>query len=157
VIGITFGAILGYNKAVNQAVVLGVELDGGYSGARDNEVIYAVTSSHKMPWNANLTGRIILLPTAKQDIGVYLKGGLAIQNQQSTLAGPGGYASANETKAGWTLGGGVEQKIPSWKASARVEAMYSKVSDQTVSIPGASTTLDGRSWNMKAALTWAFN
>jgi len=64
--------------------------------------------------------------------------------------------SADQTKVGWTAGMGVEHKFTQ-KLSGRVEGMYSKVSDQTLNIPGATSTLNGSSWNMKAGLAWAFN
>jgi outer membrane immunogenic protein len=156
VIGVTFGAYGGYNKQLNQGIVVGVELDGGWSGARDYNTIYAVTANHKMPWNFNLTGRLGILPTSSMDTLVYLKAGMAVQQQQSWLSGPSGAASADNTKVGWTAGVGIEHKI-NQRLSARVEGMYSKVSDQTISIPGAISTLSGASWNAKAGLAWSFN
>lgn len=154
VIGVTFGAYGGYNKQLTQIIVAGLELDGGWSGARDYVQVYAVSASHKMPWNANLTARLGVLVTP--DTLLYAKGGLAIQNQKSTLVGPSGSASADQTKAGWTAGAGIEHKITQ-RLSARVEGLFTKVSDQTIVIPGASSTLNGGSWNAKAGLAWSFN
>lgn len=150
VIGLTLGAYLGYNKQVNQVMVLGVEVDAGYSGARDNEVIYAVTSSHKMPWNARLRGRVGFLPTAAQDTMLYLALGGVLKEQRTSITGPSETASENKVKAGLTAAVGVEHK---WGAlTARVEGGYDRVSDQTVCITGACTTLKGGSMFARAGL-----
>ena len=156
VIGIMFGAYGGYNKQLNRALVVGLELDGAWSGARDYNTIYAVTSSHKMPWNFNFTGRLGFLVTPQQNTMLYVKAGLNVKEQRSEITSPSATASENKTKAGWTAGLGVEHKFDQ-RLLARVEGMYEKVSDQTVSIPGASTTLKGGAWNAKVGLAWAFN
>lgn len=156
VIGIMVGVFGGYNKQFNNAIVAGIELDGGWSGARDNVLIYNVNATHKMPWNFNLTGRLGFLVTPSMDTLLYVKAGLAVLEQKSDLSGNGFTASESKTKAGWTAGLGVEHKINA-RLSARVEGMFTKVSDQTISIPGATTTLNGGSWNAKAGLSWSFN
>lgn len=155
VIGVALGAYLGYNKQINSAMVVGVELDGGYSGARDNEVIYAVTSSHKMPWNMHLRGRLGFLPTTNQDTMLYLAGGLVVKQQKTELSGPGGVASESKTKAGWTVGLGAEHKFTQ-RLSGRIEGGWDKVTDQTVCIPGACTTLNGGSLFARAGLSVSF-
>lgn len=154
VIGVTGGLYGGYNWVQGKAI-LGIEADGGWSGARDYVQVYAVNASHRMPWNFNLTARAGFL--VMQNTLLYGKGGLAVLNQHSEITGPTGTASENKTKAGWTIGGGIEQANFILGARGRVELMYAKVSDQTVSIPGASTTLNGGSWKGVVGLAWSLN
>ena len=154
VIGITGGMYAGYNQQVNSALVLGIEADIGVSGARDNEVVYDVTSSHKMPWNARLRGRVGFLPAANGNTMLYLALGGVMKGQKTSITSSSGSASESRTAAGGTAGVGVEHK---WGAlTGRVEAGYDKVKDQEVCIPGACTTLKGGSFFGRAGLALSF-
>lgn len=155
VIGLRFGAYAGYNYQFNTMWVTGVELGGGKSFARDNTQIYATNAKHALPWDLDLTAKLGVLFTQARTTMAYVKGGLKVQNQHSELQGPSGVASEDKTKAGWTAAFGVEHKVD--KALFRIETAYSHVSDQTVCIPGACSTLKGGSWQVLAGLGWALN
>lgn len=154
-VGVMFGGILGVNKTWGHFLA-GGEVDGGYSGARACETVYNVVGCHKMPWNLNVALRAGFLVGPSMDTLLYGKGGLAVIQQQTDLTGSSGTVSESKTKLGWILGGGIEHKFNP-KLMARVEGLYRKVSDQTVVIPGAQSTLKGDSWDIKVGLTTPLN
>jgi outer membrane immunogenic protein len=95
------GGTIGYNWQMNQ-VVFGLEGDIDWSNIRGSTTCGATTCSLRNDWLGTARGRLgygfdRFLP--------YVTGGAAFGNIHNTIAGVG---SADETRAGWTLGGGVE-------------------------------------------------
>lgn len=111
------GGTLGYNWQIGQAVV-GLEGDIDWSNIRGSVICGAVTSCEtKNDWLGTARGR---LGYAFDRFMPYVTGGLAVGDIKTSIAGVG---SAHDTKAGWTLGGGIEAAIAGpW--TAKVEYLY---------------------------------
>jgi outer membrane immunogenic protein len=136
-----FGATLGYNWQMG-ALVTGIEGDISWSGLRDS--------------NAGLRTENNWLGTVRGRLGYnagrwmpYVTGGLAVGDIDSRVTGVG---SSDKTKAGWTVGAGVEAAIAGpW--TAKVEYLY--VDLQDASAPLGSTT-DFRSNIVRGGLNYRF-
>jgi outer membrane immunogenic protein len=106
------GGTIGYNYQMGQAV-LGIEGDVDWSNIRGSALCGGTTCETRNNW----------LSTARLRAGYavdrfmpYVTGGAAFGNIKSSIAGVG---ETNSTKAGWTLGGGVEAAIAGpWTAKA---------------------------------------
>ena len=112
------GGTVGYNWQMNQ-VVFGLEGDLDWSNIRGSSsaaVCGGSCETHNN-WLGTARGRI---GYAFDRFMPYLTGGLAVGDIKANLAGAG---STSETKAGWTLGGGLEFAIAGpW--TAKVEYLY---------------------------------
>jgi len=112
------GGTLGYNWQWNQTV-FGIEGDIDWSGLRGSTACGAGTSCEtRNDWLGTVRGR---LGFAADRFMPYVTGGLAVGNISHTVAGAG---STDTTKAGWTLGGGVEAALPVPRLTAKVEYLY---------------------------------
>lgn len=122
--GVTGGVQIGYNFQ-NGAWVYGVEADINLSSAQDKKT----TTSTIYTWTTK-TG-LEALSTARLRLGysflpqtmIYATGGLAVGKVRDTFQGDTGYAwsSSINWKAGWTLGGGLEQKLAgAWSLKGEV-------------------------------------
>jgi outer membrane immunogenic protein len=111
------GGTLGYNWQMNQTV-FGVEGDVDWSNIRGSSACGAGFSCEtKNDWLATARGRI---GYAFDRFLPYVTGGLAVGDIKSSVAGVG---SSTNTKAGWTLGGGLEFALAGpW--TAKVEYLY---------------------------------
>lgn len=111
------GGTLGYNWQFGQTV-LGVEGDLDWSDMRGSSPCGGVTTCNvHNDWLGTVRGR---LGYSFDRIMPYVTGGLAVGNIKSSIAGVG---SADETKAGWTVGGGVEAHI-SGPWTAKIEYLH---------------------------------
>jgi len=125
------GGTLGYNYQVGQAV-FGLEGDIDWANLKGSATCaVGVSCEVKNTWLGTARGRI---GYAFGQFLPYVTGGLAVGDVKTEATGLG---SASSTKAGWTLGGGVEAAIAGpW--TAKVEYLY--VDLQSSSAPlGAST------------------
>jgi outer membrane immunogenic protein len=115
--GAVVGGTIGYNYQVGQTV-FGLEGDVDWSNVRGSSTCGAGFSCEtKNSWLATARGRI---GYAFDRVMPYVTGGLAVGDIKSSVAGIG---SSTQTKAGWTLGGGVEAAIAGpW--TAKVEYLY---------------------------------
>jgi outer membrane immunogenic protein len=115
--GAVLGGTLGYNYQVGQTV-FGLEGDVDWSNVRGSTTCGAGFSCEtKNSWLATARGRV---GYAFDRVMPYVTGGLAVGDIKSSVAGIG---SSTQTKAGWTLGGGVEAAIAGpW--TAKVEYLY---------------------------------
>lgn len=110
------GGTIGYNYQMGQ-VVFGLEGDGDWSNLRGSGSCGGISCETRNDWLATARGRIgysfgRVLP--------YITGGGAFGDIKSSLAGVG---SETTTRAGWTLGGGIEANIAGpW--SAKLEYLY---------------------------------
>ena len=111
------GGTLGYNYQVGQAV-FGVEGDLGWSNIQGSAICGAGFScSTRNDWLGTVRGR---LGYAVDRFMPYVTGGAAFGDIKTSVAGVG---DARSTKAGWTLGGGIEAAIAGpW--TAKVEYLY---------------------------------
>jgi outer membrane immunogenic protein len=113
------GGTAGYNWQMNQ-VVFGVEGDIDWSNIRGSSVCGTaiITSCEtRNDWLGTARGR---LGYAFDRFMPYVTGGLAVGEIKTSIAGIG---SANDTKAGWTAGAGLEAAIAGpW--TAKIEYLY---------------------------------
>jgi outer membrane immunogenic protein len=139
--GVIGGGQLGYNLQ-SGSFVYGLEADIQGSGERGtanstNTVIVPIpgalpvvstgnlTDNEKLPWFGTLRGRLGLL--ASPTWLLYVTGGLAYgeikSNETLTVGALAATSGFNTTRAGWTLGGGVEGVI-SGNWTAKLEYLY---------------------------------
>ena len=112
-----FGGTLGYNWQMPNNIVLGLEGDIGWSNIRGSAPCLGTSCSVRNNWLATARGR---LGYAFDRIMPYVTGGAAFGNIKTDIAGLGG---ADTSKAGWTVGGGIEAAIAGpW--TAKVEYLY---------------------------------
>ncbi|HZP79317.1 MAG TPA: outer membrane protein [Pseudolabrys sp.] len=110
------GGTLGYNWQANQAV-FGLETDIDWSGIKGSGACGVTTCSTSNSYLGTFRGR---LGYAWDRFLPYLTGGLAYGNINTNVAG---FGSGSSTKAGWTLGGGLEFAVAGpW--TAKVEYLY---------------------------------
>jgi outer membrane immunogenic protein len=125
------GGTLGFNYQVGQ-VVYGLEGDIDWSNIKGSATCaVGVTCEAKNNWLGTARGRI---GYAFGSFLPYVTGGLAVGDVKTTATGLG---SASSTKAGWTLGGGVEAAI-SGPWTAKVEYLY--VDLQSANAPAGAST-----------------
>jgi outer membrane immunogenic protein len=127
--GVLGGLQIGYNFQ-NGAWVYGVEADIDLSSAEKKKT---TTTNNGTAYTWTTKTGIEALSTARLRLGyafapqtmVYATGGLALAKVRDTFQGDTGYAwsSSVNWRAGWTLGGGVEQKLAgAW--SVKGEALF---------------------------------
>ena len=110
------GGTVGYNWQVNQ-VVFGIEGDIDWSDIRGSAVCGVTTCETRNDWLGTLRGR---LGYSFDRFMPYVTGGLAVGDIKTSIAGVG---DARDTKAGWTVGGGLEAAIVGpW--TAKIEYLY---------------------------------
>jgi outer membrane immunogenic protein len=130
------GGQAGYNWQVGH-LVYGLEADFDYAHIDGNQNIAVVIASprtfqgeQKLDWLATLRGRLGFAVTDRAL--VYATGGLAVGRAQSSLnfttdsgcaVGICLMGSTSQTKAGWTIGGGLEYAI-SRNSSFKGEYLY---------------------------------
>ncbi len=140
------GGTLGYNYQVGQAV-FGLEGDIDWANIKGSATCAAgVTCEAKNTWLGTARGRI---GYAFDRFMPYVTGGLAVGDVKTEATGLG---SASTTKAGWTLGGGVEAAIAGpWT----VKAEYLYVDLKNASAPAGSST-DFRTNVVRGGINYRF-
>lgn len=114
--GGTFGGTVGYNWQVNQTV-FGLEGDIAWSNIRGSGACGALSCSVRNNWLGTARGR---LGFAAGNFMPYVTGGLAFGDIKTSVSG---FSDASSTKAGWTLGAGVEAALAGpW--TAKLEYLY---------------------------------
>lgn len=115
--GAVIGGTAGYNWQMGQ-VVFGLEGDMDWSNIRGSANCGGITSCEtRNDWLGTVRGR---LGYAFDRVMPYVTGGLAVGGVKTSAAGIG---DTSETKAGWTIGGGLEAAIAGpW--TAKVEYLY---------------------------------
>ncbi len=112
------GGTLGYNWQMGQAV-FGLEGDVDWSNIRGSAACGGgvTVCETRNDWLGTFRGRV---GYAFDRFLPYVTGGLAVGDIKTSIAGLG---STNDTKAGWTVGGGIEAAIAGpW--TAKVEYLY---------------------------------
>ena len=110
------GGTLGYNWQDGR-IVFGIEGDIDWANIRGSAACAGTVCSTRNDWLGTVRGRL------GYDLGrfmPYITGGLAAGNIRSNIAGVG---TSDTTKAGWTVGGGIEAAFArNW--SAKLEYLY---------------------------------
>jgi outer membrane immunogenic protein len=147
-----FGGTLGYNWQAGQ-IVYGLETDIGWSGIDGNATCGALSCSVKNSWLGTTRGR---LGYAMDRWMPYLTGGAAYGEVKANATGLPG---ASSTRAGWTLGGGVEFAL-SGPWTAKVEYLYADLGKFNCGASCGVTTGSGdvkfRSNILRAGLNYRF-
>jgi outer membrane immunogenic protein len=110
------GGTLGYNYQLGQAV-FGIEGDIDASWIEGDTACGGPSCEVKNNWLSTVRGR---LGYAAGRFMPYVTGGCAFGDIKTSVSDIG---SANETKAGWTVGGGIETGL-SGPWSAKLEHLY---------------------------------
>jgi len=139
------GGTLGYNYQINQ-IVFGVEGDIDASWIKGSGICGGFTCQTKNSWLGTARGRI---GYAFDRFMPYVTGGAAFGDIKNTITPVG---SASETKAGWTLGGGLEANLYGpW--TAKVEYLYVDLgSGPTI----AASSADFKTNIVRAGLNYRF-
>jgi len=116
--GALVGGTLGYNWQWNQTV-FGIEGDIDWSNIRGSTGCgVGLSCETRNDWLGTVRGR---LGYAADRFMPYVTGGLAVGNIKHSISGVG---SADTTKAGWTIGGGLEAALPVPRLTAKIEYLY---------------------------------
>ena len=125
-----FGATVGYNWQTGP-VVFGLEGDIDWSGMRGSGTCGGLSCSTRNDYLATIRGR---LGYAMDRWMPYITGGAAIGNVKTSIAG---FGDTNNTKAGWTLGGGIEASLMGpW--TAKVEYLHVDLGNADTAVSGTS-------------------
>jgi outer membrane immunogenic protein len=138
------GTTLGYNWQAGPAV-FGLEGDIDWSGIDDTNG--GTTTRNR--WLGTVRGR---LGYAAGQFMPYVTGGLAVGGLRTSIAG---FGTSSDTKAGWTLGGGVEAAL--WgPVSAKLEYLYVDLGSGSA-VPGAGGARGDFTTNIvRAGLNYRF-
>jgi len=128
-----FGATVGYNWQTGP-VVFGLEGDIDWSGIKGSGTCGVATPCDvRNDYLATIRGR---LGYAMDRWMPYITGGAAICNVKTSIAG---FGDTNNTKGGWTVGGGIEASIAGpW--TAKVEYLYVDLGDADTAVAGTSAS-----------------
>lgn len=117
--GALVGGTIGYNWQLSNQFVFGLEGDLDWSSIRGSSACGGTSCETRNDWLGTVRGRIGYVGWWDR-VMPYITGGLAVGNIKADIAGVG---SSDETKAGWTVGGGIEAAIAGpW--TAKVEYLY---------------------------------
>jgi outer membrane immunogenic protein len=140
------GGTLGYNYQMGQ-VVFGLEGDIDWSDLHGSAPCAGTTCETRNNWLGTARGR---LGYAVDRFMPYVTGGAAFGDIKTSIAGVG---DTRTTKAGWTVGGGIEAAIAGpW--TAKVEYLYVDLGDTGTAVPGANANF--RSNIVRAGLNYRF-
>ncbi|MEF3366861.1 outer membrane beta-barrel protein [Methylocystis sp. 9N] len=192
--GVTGGGQAGYNYQFNPWFVVGAEFDiqasdihGNVSGVSGfpaaggfNPYVGTINSAQHVDWWGTVRGRLGVTLPSWSNLMVYGTGGFAYGAVNNTYGygafvppiGTPGAAVANgvydNTKTGWTAGGGVEWtplSFPSW--SLKAEYLYVDLGSSTVAALGvgvptgfvaaAANRTQTRFQVVRAGVNWHFN
>jgi outer membrane immunogenic protein len=149
--GIVGGGQLGYNWQAG-SFVFGIEGDIQGSGEDTSDTAAGVTFDQRIPFIATARGRIGYVAGP---VLIYFTGGGAWQNYHLTVSVPGSSVSDDDTKFGWTIGGGVEWMFAqNW--SAKVEYLRIDTGDTTVNLLGTDYTSRLRNNIIRVGLNYHF-
>jgi outer membrane immunogenic protein len=148
------GGTVGFNyQSPGSPLVVGIEVDGAWSGIQYNETLFGVTFQERINAFGSATGRVGVAVDAAL---FYAKGGFAFAENKMSLAGAGILFSQSRFHPGWTVGGGLEYGLtPNW--SAKAEYMYADYSAQNYGTVGAIGIGFGASIHtVKAGINYRF-
>jgi len=144
------GGTIGYNWQAGPTV-FGLEGDLDWSGIKGSTTAVPCTTSceTRNDWLGTARGRI---GYAFNRFLPYITGGLAVGDIK---ANPAGFGGETQTRAGWTLGGGLEVGIAGpW--SAKIEYLYADLGKTTCSSCALSTDVDFRTSIVRGGVNYRF-
>ena len=121
---VTGGIYAGYDKQLNDRVVVGAE--AGLDLASDDEVqtsVAGISYSIDPKYSIDLTGRAGFL--VDPSTLVYARGGYTSARFRTTIDNVAGTLSQSGSREGWILGAGAERQLAG-KTSARLEYRFSR-------------------------------
>jgi outer membrane immunogenic protein len=125
-----FGATVGYNWQTGP-LVFGLEGDIDWSGMWGSGACGGFSCSTRNDSLATIRGRV---GYAMDRWMPYITGGAAIGNVKTSIAGLG---DTNNTKGGWTVGGGIEASLMGpW--TAKVEYLHVDLGDADTAVAGTN-------------------
>lgn len=147
--GVMLGGTLGYNwQGAGSPWVLGIEGDIAWSNMRGGSfasVGCPFRCETRNNWFGTVRGRV---GYSFDTFMPYVTGGLAVGDVRAER---GGIASTNTTRAGWTVGGGLEAALaPAW--TAKIEYLYADLG----SVSNLGTDVDFKSHIVRAGLNFRF-
>jgi outer membrane immunogenic protein len=156
--GFSLGGHMGYRYQFNNNLVAGAELRGfvnfdtgssmGYAGIANSTRI-----ENKWGGDARLT-----LGYAMGRFLPYLAGGVALADDKGNTTFVGGSSGFSETRAGWTIGGGLAYAITD-NLITRLDYSYSDFGAKTQStpgVPGGATRVRLDTHALRAGLSYKF-
>jgi len=150
--GFLGGGQIGYNWQGASPLVLGVEADFQGTGQSRTDTALGITVDQKLPWFGTVRGRI---GYAFDRTMIYATGGLAYLNYKMSVSQLGVTVSDDASRAGWTLGGGVEWMFaPQW--STKLEYLYIDTGDTSVTLFGVPFTGRAKDNIVRVGLNYHF-
>ncbi|MBN9062707.1 MAG: hypothetical protein BGP06_18935 [Rhizobiales bacterium 65-9] len=154
-----FGGHVGYNYQFSPNFVAGLEGDLEWAGIKDSvsSAVLGVTHRTKLDWQGSVRARF---GVAFDRVLVYATGGVAFADiKRNVYTFPGGVnlLSNSNTRAGWTLGGGIEYAVTN-NVSIRGEYRYTSYNNKSSSNPVLNIADDGkyRQHAVRAGITYKF-
>jgi outer membrane immunogenic protein len=138
--GVLGGGQIGCNVQ-NGAIVYGIEGDVSWSGIKDKNWAPLDNDARfdtKVEWLGTLTGRV---GYAWDGFLLYVKGGAAFARDTYDESYHGDFLTAQGTRWGWTVGGGLEFAVAgNW--TAKLEYNYIDLGTDVVALRGTSDSFD---------------
>lgn len=137
--GFNVGIYGGYNHQFVNNVVVGLEADINYNDADGSAVLVGFgTQATEFNFDGAVRAR---LGYAFDRVLVYVAGGVAFADIDTTTTVGGLTFSGDDTTFGWTIGGGVEAAVTQ-NIAVRAEYRYTKFDDIDSGIVGFDNNLD---------------
>ncbi len=148
--GAAIGGLIGYDWLVSPGFVVGLDVEALWTDVKNRSTaggIVSITASNSLEWLISARARVGLL--LSENMLAYVRGGAAFGNVESTasaasvLCSFGGgvvcpLGSVSDTKAGWTIGVGVDYALNSeWQAGVSYD--YVDLGTQTVNATAGGT------------------
>ncbi len=134
--GFLGGGQIGYNWQGASPLVFGFEADFQGTGQNRRDTLLGFGVKQELPWFGTVRGRV---GYAFDQAMIYATGGLAYINYKMTVSGLGGTASSDTSKAGWTVGAGIEWMFaPKW--STKLEYLYLDTGNTSATLFGVPFT-----------------
>ena len=150
--GFVGGGQIGYNWQGASPLVLGIEADFQGTAQSRTDTALGISVQQQLPWFGTVRGRI---GYAFDRVMIYATGGLAYADYKMTVSGFGASASSSTSKAGWTVGGGVEWMFaPQW--STKLEYLYWDTGSTSATLFGIAYTGRARDSIARVGLNYHF-
>jgi outer membrane immunogenic protein len=152
--GSMLGGTIGYNwQGMGSPWVFGLEGDVDWANIRGSFANAACPGGceTKSSWLATVRGRA---GYAFGSVMPYITGGLAVGDIQANRPG---FTGMSDTRAGWTIGGGIEGAIVD-RWTAKVEYLYTDLGSSNCSAAarGIATNVSSRNNILRAGLNYRF-
>ena len=148
------GGTIGYNwQGMGSPFVFGLEGDVDWANIRGSFANAACAGGceTKSSWLATVRGR---LGYSLDRVMPYITGGLAVGDIQANRVG---FSGMSDTRAGWTIGGGIEGVIVD-RWTAKLEYLYTDLGSSSCAAAscGIATNVSARNNILRAGLNYRF-